>query len=138
MPYKRRVSKDRGEPQVTGEAISLFERARQLQRRKWSEETERELSDLSFRLGAELKLAPYEEDPLDCDTDEPPSWMRSENEITDYHRSRQIRLMLEQALRARRDAAREAERRAVEAKAPAPQDPEDHKEPRPPPAPPAT
>jgi hypothetical protein len=122
MPYKRRVSKDRGEPQINAAAIDLYERARQLQRRKWSEQTERELSDVAFRLGAELKLAPYEEDPLDCITEEPPSFMRSDNEIADWHRSRAIRQMLDDALKARRDAAREAERRAKSVTSPAGED----------------
>jgi hypothetical protein len=139
MPYKRRVSKDRGEPQITPIAIDLYQRARQLQqRRKQSPETERELSDLSFRLSAELKLARYEEDPLDCDREQPPRWLKTEYEVEDYFRSRQIRQQLEQALKARRDSVREVERKAkagAEAKATAPQNPGDHTEPTPTPLP---
>jgi len=113
MPVKRRPGGPKAHgPQVTPEAIALYERGRQLQRRKWSKETERELTDVSFQLASALKLAPFNECPLDVDTEEPPAWVRSDFEVADWHRSREIRYQLESALRARRDAAREA-RRAV-------------------------
>jgi hypothetical protein len=114
MPMKRRVSKTR-EPQVTSEAIALYERGRLLQRRKRSEEVQRELTTIAFQLAHALKLQPWDECPLDVDTEAPPAFMRSELEVADWHRSREIRYQLEQAIRARRDAAREAKRAAGQA-----------------------
>lgn len=125
MPVKRRPGGPKAHgPQVTPEAIALYARGRLLQqRRKWSEAVERELTEISFQLAGALKLAPYEEDPLDVDTEAPPSFMRSDLEIADWHRSREIRYQLESALRARRDAAREAKRTMSSAPTPPEQPP---------------
>jgi hypothetical protein len=112
MPYKRRTSKER-DGRITPRAVELFERLMRLPRPvKWTPEN----SDLGLQFDLELGLEPHVPHPVfDCDRDEPPLWMDDRDRIADYHRSRQIRLELERALRERRKA-----RAAQPAPAPAP------------------
>src|SRR5215475_10299145 len=55
----------------------------------------------SYALALELRMRPWQEDVFDCNTDEPPDYRDSPAEIEDYARSRQIRLELEAASRAK-------------------------------------
>jgi hypothetical protein len=90
-------------PVITPEAIALFERGLRLRAKKdWSSE----IAANAFALEVELGMKPWEEDVFDCNDDTPSDWMTGEFEIDDYRRSRAIRLELETALKAKREAQR--------------------------------
>ena len=102
MPGTRRmpISRSPG-PRVTAHAVTLFEEVMKLKRREgWS----RAVLDLSSELDAELGMRPWNPDVLRCDRDEPDrDWPLGP---ADYYRSRAIRLELEAAVRARRQATK--------------------------------
>jgi len=113
MPTKRTPIRRSPLPQITNAALDLFEKGLRLRRRQeWS----REIADNAYQLILELGMKPWNEDVFDCDSDTPPDFMRSPAELEEYARSREIRLELEAALRAKRKAAREAGRAQKAAK----------------------
>ena len=119
MPTKRTPIHRSPQLVITNAALDIFEQVMRLKRKqKWS----RKIADLSYALDVELGKRPWYEDVLDCDTDEPPDYMRTDAEIEGYRRSRAIRLKLENLLRDRRRAAREA-KRAQKAAEPPPDQP---------------
>jgi len=95
MPRKRRIDKSR-DTRITGRSIDLFERLMRLRRQqRWSPE----IRDLSCELDAEIGIKPWNSNPaLDCDDDEPPTWMNDPEKVEDWWRSREIREELEAAL----------------------------------------
>jgi hypothetical protein len=118
MPMKRRIDKSR-EPTISPQAVELFARAKKLLRRRHSEQTENELSDISFALAVELKQLPWMTDVLDTlGFSKPPEWEDAND--PDWHRSAAIAAELETVLRAKRDAEREARRAAQPSPPPAP------------------
>jgi len=96
-------------PRITPRAVELYARAKRLLRRPEIEENERELSEVSYQLSAELGMKPWQTDPIDCiGATEPPPWERgSEFAAEDWYRSAALRDELEQALRDRRRAQRQ-------------------------------
>jgi hypothetical protein len=110
MPTKRIPIGRPPAPRITPRAIELYAQAKRLLRRPETEENERALSDVSYQLSAELGLEPWATDPLDCiGCTEPPQWERgSELATEDWYRSAALRDELEQALRDRRRARRQA------------------------------
>jgi hypothetical protein len=105
MPYKRRDSGPKArEHQITDAAVTLYERAKKLLRRVESEETRRELLDISRGLAIELKLKPWMTCPLDTLGFSGPSQWEGDSWWT----AAAIADELEAALRARRKAARMA------------------------------
>jgi hypothetical protein len=99
MPYKRRLSKARN-VQITPEAIRLYERAKQLKRRKQTEEVQRELNDLWGELHFALELRPYDQSPIDGPPPEKPSGNHPE-QIASFERECSAYEGLEAALRER-------------------------------------
>jgi hypothetical protein len=122
MPGTRRTPIGRTPiPHVSPEAVTLFERGAKLMRRKPTEDIERALSPVSFELGRVLGLKAWNDCPLvDCDCREPPPFLDTRDEIEDWWRSRWIREQLQDALRERRKAEREARKPAGQAPAPTP------------------
>ena len=114
MPYKRRNGSKQRDGQITDAAVTSFEEGLRLRRReRWSTAIAANALALAIALG----MKPWNPDVFDCDDGTPPDDMRTDMEIADYHRSRGIRLDLEQALRERRRAARMARRAAKAAEA---------------------
>jgi hypothetical protein len=102
MPGTRRTPIGRTPgPRITPRAVSLFAEAMALKRRRgWS----REVLALSCELDAELGMKPWNPDVLCADRDKPErEWPLGDG---DYYRSRAIRLELEDAVAARRKAAK--------------------------------
>jgi hypothetical protein len=105
MPVKRRGGSKARAMQVTPKAIALYERGLRLLARG----EDHALNTLSYELAAELGLRPWHTCPLDTVSySAAPDWMRSQVERDDWHRSAGIRDQLEEALRDRRRAQREA------------------------------
>jgi hypothetical protein len=105
MPMKRRLAKAR-EPQITDAAVTLFERAKKLLRRPESEQSERELLDISCELAVELHLKPWAICPLDTLGFTGPSPWEGDS----WWPAAALADELEAALRKRRKAARAARR----------------------------
>jgi hypothetical protein len=103
VPYKRRQSKS-NDVRITPEALVLFEEGLRLHRRQdRSNEDRRAYSQASYALDAALGLRPWMESPLDTlGVTEPPAWMDTELEQTDWHKSVAIRCRFETALAAQR------------------------------------
>jgi uncharacterized protein with von Willebrand factor type A (vWA) domain len=106
MPYKRRLSKANA-TKITPEVLALFKEGQRLHHRQdRSDEDRRAYSRASYALDAALGLRPWMEPVLDTvGLTEPPEWMDTELEQTDWHRSAELRRQLEAALvvqRARR------------------------------------
>jgi hypothetical protein len=99
---------------ISPDAITLFERGKRLIAR--GDYDAPALRDISYQLAVELKLKPWLCCPLvDCvGYSEPAEWMDSDREREDWFRSAAIRDQLEQALKARRKAEREARKKAAE------------------------
>src|SRR5262245_32943012 len=92
---------------ITQHAIDLFEQGLRYQRRGNDIP-----ADLGYEFVRELRLEPWAEDPFDTTTDEPPDWYdNSRFALDDYQRSRALRLQLEQLVKDRRRARREARQR---------------------------
>lgn len=92
---------------ITERSLDLFEQGLRHQRRG-----DDIPADLGYEFVRELRLAPWAEDPLDCSSDEPPDWYSSDQfALDDYQRSRALRLQLEQLVKDRRRARREARQR---------------------------
>ena len=101
MPRKRRVDKTR-DGRITNRAVDLFELGLKL---RAQQRDRHEIDDVAIALVQALGLGPHQWDPLlDCNDDEPPTWLTDPDKIEDYHNSRQIRLDLEAAMRERRRA----------------------------------
>src|SRR5262245_5514503 len=88
---------------ITDAAVTLYERAKKLIAS--GKEDAPELRDISYQLGAELKMRPWATDVLDTlGYSKPPEW---EPDGDDWWRSAGLRDQLEQVLRERRKARRE-------------------------------
>src|SRR5262249_23412285 len=119
MPTKRTPIHRSPQLVITNAALDIFEQVMRLKRKQ---KGSGKIAALSSALVVDLGKPPWYEDVLDCDTDEPPDYMRTDAEIEGYRRSRAIRLKLENLLRDRRRAAREA-KRAQKAAEPPPDQP---------------
>ena len=107
MPYKRRGPPKARDGQITPQAIELFAEGLRLRRREdWSDA----IRDNAVALAIALGQKPWHPDVFHCDDGTPPDHMNTDLEVSDYARSRAIRLELEAALRDRRRAARMARR----------------------------
>jgi len=92
---------------ITPEAIAVFERGKRCLARGDDDG----LSDASYQLALALRLKPWNECPFDTiGESEPPAWETSEFARTDWRRSKALADQLEQALRDKRKAEREARR----------------------------
>jgi hypothetical protein len=98
MPYKRRLSKERC-VKITPEAMSLYERAKQLKRSR-SAEAERELIELWGLLHLALELRPYDQSPIDGPPPSAPSGNHPE-QLASHEREIAAYKGLEAALRER-------------------------------------
>jgi hypothetical protein len=107
MPGTRRTPIGRTPgPRLTPRALDLFEHGARLMRRGPNTSG---LSDVSYELALELGLKPWNDCPLvDCQSNEPPRFLTTEAEISDWWRSKAIRRELQTALQERRKARREA------------------------------
>jgi hypothetical protein len=106
MPGTRRTPIGRTPgPRLTPRALDLFEHGARLMKRGPNAPG---LNDVSYELALELGLKPWNDCPLvDCQANDPPSFLNTAAEIADWHRSKAIRRELQAAIQARKKAARE-------------------------------
>jgi len=111
--------------QITPYVIDLFAKALKL--RSYSpraDRAHRNYLDTCLQLHQALRRKPWEEDICDVAyCKEPPEWYTSSLALEDWHSAKEIERTLQQALRARRELAREARRKRQPPPPPAPEQP---------------